>query len=143
MATEGVAYAGDREGGGGVGVNLGLQSNGKDMQMVFIKASCDCGGDDYGYWFLSALTLSCTLLAVYQIDLLLCKSPLQLSRASRTHSRNSFRKTFLHNVVSAEYVAGCEHSERVGCVLAQLENISVINRRVNPYPTNVENRVSS
>lgn len=80
MATEGVAYAGDREGGGGGGVNLGLQSNGKDMQMVFIKASCDCGGDDYGYWFLSALTLSCTLLAVYQIDLLLCKSPLQLSR---------------------------------------------------------------
>lgn len=56
----------------GEGVNLGLQSNGKDMQMVFIKASCDCGGDDYGYWFLSALTLSCTLLAVYQIDLLLC-----------------------------------------------------------------------
>jgi hypothetical protein len=129
VATEGVAYAGDREGEGGV--NLGLQSNGKDMQMVFIKASCDCGGDDYGYWFLSALTLSCTLLAVYQIDLLLCKSPLQLSRASRTHSQNSFRRTFLHNVVSVEYVTGCEQSARVGCVLlAHLENISVINLRV-------------
>lgn len=86
MAAEGVAYAGDRE---GRGLNLGLQSNGKDMQMVFIKASCDCGGDDYGYWFLSALTLSCTLLAVCQSDLLLCKSPLQLSRASWTHSQHS------------------------------------------------------
>ena len=76
------------------GVNLGLQSNGEDMQMVFIKASCDCGGDDYGYWFLSALTLSCTLLAVYQFDLSLCKSPFQISLATRTPSQNSLTITF-------------------------------------------------
>ena len=46
-------------------MNLSLQSNGEDMQMIFIRASCDSGGDDYGYWFLSALALSCTLGCLY------------------------------------------------------------------------------
>lgn len=55
MVAMGVACAGDR----GEGVNLSLQSNGEDMQMVFIRPPCDSSGDGYGYWFLSVLTLSC------------------------------------------------------------------------------------
>jgi hypothetical protein len=51
----GVACAGDRE----EGVNLSWQSNGEDMQMIFIRPSCDSSGEDHGYWFLSVLTLSC------------------------------------------------------------------------------------
>lgn len=55
MVAVGVACAGDRE----EGVNLSWQSNGEDMQMIFIRPSCDSSGDDHGYWFLSVLTLSC------------------------------------------------------------------------------------
>lgn len=69
MAVTGVACAGDWE----EGVNLGSQSNGKDMQMIFIRALCDSSGDDNGYWFLPVLTLSCTLLLAYQLELLVRK----------------------------------------------------------------------
>lgn len=60
-----VACAEDRE----EGANLGLQSNGEDMQMIFIRALCDSSGDDYGYWFLPVLTLSCTLSLAYHLGL--------------------------------------------------------------------------
>jgi hypothetical protein len=73
----GAACTGDRE----EGVNLGLQSYGEDMQMIFIRVLCDSSGDYNGYWFLPVLTLSCTLLLAYQLDLLVRKKSGQMHRA--------------------------------------------------------------
>jgi hypothetical protein len=98
--------------------------------MIFIRASCDCGGDDYGYWFLSVSTLSCTLLAVYQIDLLLWKSSWQLSRAHRIRPQSSLRINILLNV---EYNAGCETGEGVICVLLTQLDISAIDSRISTH----------
>jgi len=53
------------------------------MQMIFIRAPCDSSGDDYGYWFLSVLTLSCTLSAVCQRNLLVWKISGQLPRVQK------------------------------------------------------------